>query len=53
VRRMCALAGLQVLRLVRIREGSLELGDLPPGRWRYLTEAEAAALTKKERQKRE
>jgi len=44
VRRMCAMAGMQVLRLVRIREGSLELGDLPLGQWRYLTEEEAAAL---------
>jgi 23S rRNA pseudouridine2605 synthase len=40
VRRMCAMAGMKVLRLKRIREGSLELGDLPLGKWRYLTEEE-------------
>lgn len=44
VRRMCAIAGMQVKRLVRIREGSLELGDLPAGKWRYLTETEVANL---------
>ena len=45
VRRMCELAGLHVTRLKRIAEGPLKLGDLPPGRWRYLTEAEITALT--------
>lgn len=46
VRRMCALAGLEVRRLQRVREGSLLLGDLPPGKWRRLTETELAALRK-------
>ena len=40
VRRMCALAGLDVLWLKRIAEGKLRLGDLPSGQWRYLTEEE-------------
>ena len=40
VRRICAHAGLEVLRLVRVAEGELRLGDLRPGRWRSLTEAE-------------
>lgn len=44
VRRMCAQAGLEVQRLKRIREGNLELGDLPLGKWRYLTEKEIAEL---------
>lgn len=44
VRRMCARAGMQVKRLVRIREGSLILGDLPPGKWRFLTDNEQKAL---------
>lgn len=44
VRRMCTQAGLTVRRLVRIAEGPLRLGDLAPGRWRYLTEGEIAAL---------
>ena len=44
VRRMCDLAGMKVLRLTRIAEGSLKLGDLPQGKWRYLTAEEVAAL---------
>lgn len=44
VRRMCALAGLEVLRLKRVREGPLLLGDLPRGQWRPLGDAEVAAL---------
>lgn len=44
VRRMCALAGLEVIRLKRVREGSLRLGDLVLGEWRHLTEDEVAAL---------
>jgi 23S rRNA pseudouridine2604 synthase len=44
IRRMCELVGLHVMDLVRIRIGNLELGDLPEGRWRVLTEAERAAL---------
>lgn len=44
VRRMCEAAGMNVTKLRRIREGSLELGKLPLGKWRYLTEAEIAGL---------
>ncbi len=44
VRRMCALAGLEVLRLKRVREGGLTLGDLPRGQWRPLTAREVQAL---------
>ena len=45
VRRMCAQAGLRVVRLCRVREGSLSLDEtLKPGQWRFLTEAEAASL---------
>ena len=40
IRRMCQMAGMCVTRLKRIREGQLELGTLPPGKWRYLTEEE-------------
>ena len=46
VRRMCEAAGMHVTRLRRIREGSLSLGDLAPGKWRYLTDAEISALKK-------
>ena len=44
VRRMCEAAGMTVTRLKRIREGSLSLGDLPLGKWRYLTAEEVAQL---------
>ena len=44
VRRMCEAAGMTVTRLRRIREGSLFLGDLPQGKWRYLTEEEVKNL---------
>ena len=44
VRRMCELAGMTVTRLRRVAEGSLQLGDLPLGQWRYLTEEELARL---------
>lgn len=46
VRRMCAMAGLEVKRLRRVREGSLSLGGLEPGRWRYLTPEEVEELTR-------
>ena len=44
VRRMCAAANMPVIRLVRVAEGSVLLGTLPCGKWRYLTEAERKAL---------
>lgn len=44
VRRMCAAAGMEVRRLVRVAEGCLQLGNLPRGKWRYLTESEIAGL---------
>lgn len=44
VRRMCAAAGLEVLRLIRVREGTLVLGSLEEGRWRYLTKEELVRL---------
>ena len=44
IRRMCEAAGMQVTRLRRIGEGTLTLGVLKPGTWRYLTEEELAEL---------
>ncbi|MDE6880828.1 MAG: rRNA pseudouridine synthase [Oscillospiraceae bacterium] len=44
VRRMCALAGLQVRKLERVREGPLKLGTLPEGRWRRLAEREVKGV---------
>ncbi len=40
IRRMCELVGLRVTGLKRVRIGRVRLGDLPPGQWRFLTEAE-------------
>ena len=40
IRRMCELVGLQVLGLKRVRIGSVPLGQLPPGQWRYLRDDE-------------
>ena len=36
IRRMCELVGLEVLGLKRVRIGSVPLGHLPAGQWRYL-----------------
>lgn len=45
VRRMCAGAGLKVLRLKRVREGGVLLDHfLAPGQWRPLTEEELERL---------
>lgn len=44
VRRMCEAAGMQVTKLRRISEGKLQLGDLPLGKWRYLTAEEVEQL---------
>lgn len=46
VRRMCQAAGMTVTRLRRISEDFLELGDLPLGKWRYLTDDEVKNLQK-------
>lgn len=46
VRRMCAVAGMEVTRLIRVQEGSLHLGDLPCGKWRYLSADEVDSLQK-------
>ncbi len=46
VRRMCAQAGLKVLRLKRVREGPLSLDrSLKAGQWRTLTDRELLELT--------
>ena len=40
IRRMCELVGLKVVALKRVRIGSVVLGKLPPGQWRYLRDDE-------------
>jgi pseudouridine synthase len=44
VRRMCAAVGHKVQRLKRVQLGSLHLGDLPLGEYRYLSEEEIETL---------
>ena len=46
IRRMCQEAGLKVTGLIRIREGSLELGSLKSGDWRFLTRKEVESFRK-------
>lgn len=36
IRRMCEMVGLFVVGLKRVRIGSVNLGKLPQGQWRYL-----------------
>lgn len=52
VRRMTAAIGHPCLRLIRCSIGNLELGDLEPGQWRYLTEEEILGLHKIQSTKR-
>lgn len=44
IRRMCEAVSLSVVRLKRVRYGSLVLGNLRSGEFRFLTEAEARQL---------
>lgn len=43
LRRMCATLGYDVTRLVRVAFGPVSL-DLPPGKWRHLSESEVQSL---------
>ena len=42
VRKMCEAIGHKVLALKRVEVGSIKLGTLPKGQWRYLAEEEIA-----------
>lgn len=44
IRKMCEALGLEVARLKRTKIGSLKLGMLKPGEYRYLTEKEIHGL---------
>ncbi|QGY41214.1 pseudouridine synthase [Pseudodesulfovibrio cashew] len=46
IRRMCQESGLTILRLHRVKQGPVALGDLKRGQWRELTPAELNALKK-------
>ena len=49
VRRMTAAVGYPTLRLVRIAIGPVEIGDLPVGRWRELSDEEVRSLSQRGR----
>jgi 23S rRNA pseudouridine2605 synthase len=44
IRRLLAAFDVAVLRLLRVAIGELQLGALPKGQWRHLSEAEVARL---------
>jgi 23S rRNA pseudouridine2605 synthase len=44
IRRLLSAFEVSVLRLVRVSIGTLQLGELPKGKWRELTEEEIEAL---------
>ena len=44
VRRLFENVGLQVVRLSRTRVDKVEIGNLQPGKWRYLSDAELRRL---------
>ena len=44
IREVGKLLGLPVVRIIRVRIGTLRLGDLKPRQWRYLTEEEIQEL---------
>ena len=47
IRRMCQAVGIKIRRLTRVAIGKLTLGDLPSGKWRYLTDDEMNYLQSK------
>ena len=52
IRETCGMLGLPVVRILRIRIGSLRLGNLKPRQWRYLTTLEVDELKGKEMDKK-
>jgi 23S rRNA pseudouridine2605 synthase len=44
IREIARVLGYKMLRLIRVREGPLALGNLQPGEWRELTPAEVRVL---------
>jgi 16S rRNA U516 pseudouridylate synthase RsuA-like enzyme len=45
IRRMFHAIGYEVKRLVRVRVGTVRLGDIPRGHWRVLTKRELISLS--------
>ncbi len=52
IRRVAAALGHPVRRLIRVRIGPVQLGQLKPGEWRALTDSELAALREGRRRRR-
>ncbi len=46
IRRMAETVGKRVVKLKRVREDTLTLGNLPEGEWRYLTSEEVRELVR-------
>ncbi|MGQ9602918.1 MAG: pseudouridine synthase [bacterium] len=44
IRQMLGVCGFEVIKLVRIKFGCVALGDLKPGKWRYLSREEIRGL---------
>ena len=44
IRKMCETQSLQILRLCRVAIGEVKLGNLAPGKWRYLTRTQVDYL---------
>lgn len=44
IRKMCEKLDLKIQKLKRMSIGDVSLGDLPTGKWRYLTKAEVDSL---------
>jgi 23S rRNA pseudouridine2605 synthase len=49
IREICKQLGLPVVRIIRVRIGSLRLGNLKARQWRYLTTKEVEELKKSDR----
>jgi 23S rRNA pseudouridine2605 synthase len=52
IREVCTRLGLPVVRIIRVRIGSLHLGALKPREWRYLSPQEVQALKDPKSQKK-
>lgn len=46
IRKMCEMVGLEVLGLKRVRVGKLNLGSLPEGKWRLMSDSEKRLFLK-------
>ena len=52
IRETCQQLGLPVVRILRVRIGTLQIGNLKPRQWRYLTTQELDGLKGNERAKK-